>query len=458
MRRTWVIVAACFGVVVVVCAIGGWFVWSRTDIAQAAAQLDQAIADAKAAGLPWTAADMAPKPPVKDSDNAAPLLGRCKELIEREPVVIQGLKDLEKPQTYNDVQGMRAAITELKPLLSVARAAADKPRCDFHRDWDEGPWLTFPEEVSAKHIARLLSAEAVCEAADGDESGALKDLDRVFAMGRHVGSDPILIGMLVDLACDAIVARAAERVAEQWHSEPERLERLRAMLVRCGEPDIRYALKGESYMGVALLRNVHSLRQFNAIAKGGSGDPGDNESNYEAMKPKAFVRSGAPDTFFGRVMLCRNLQVWTRFKHESGQTTDPMKVSKILGDLSEQESHMGWSHLANQILLPVFSQAGSAVVRERATRVCTAGLAAVLAYKARHGRYPKTLAEAGVTDLDPFDGKPLKLRIDGDGCRVYSVGPDGMDDGGVRREDLKNASDKGWDVVASYPAYVPRAR
>ena len=88
------------------------------------------------------------------------------------------------------------------------------------------------------------------------------------------------------------------------------------------------------------------------------------------------------------------------------------------------------------------------------------GLAAVLQFKALHGCYPKTLAGAGVTDKDPLDGKPLKLRITGKECRVYSVGPDREDDDGVRQGESATTAnrDKGWDIVASYPAYVPRGR
>ncbi len=34
--------------------------------------------------------------------------------------------------------------------------------------------------------------------------------------------------------------------------------------------------------------------------------------------------------------------------------------------------------------------------------------------------------------LDPFDNKPLRYRKDDQGVIVYSVGPDGKDDGGDR--------------------------
>jgi hypothetical protein len=42
---------------------------------------------------------------------------------------------------------------------------------------------------------------------------------------------------------------------------------------------------------------------------------------------------------------------------------------------------------------------------------------------------------------DPFDGKPLRLKRDGKDVIVYSVGPDGQDDGGTRWDVTKNRGD-----------------
>ena len=51
-----------------------------------------------------------------------------------------------------------------------------------------------------------------------------------------------------------------------------------------------------------------------------------------------------------------------------------------------------------------------------------------------HGGYPKTLAEAGVADLnkDPFTGGEFVYKTSQKGFLVYSVGEDGRDDGGKR--------------------------
>jgi hypothetical protein len=57
-------------------------------------------------------------------------------------------------------------------------------------------------------------------------------------------------------------------------------------------------------------------------------------------------------------------------------------------------------------------------------------------YRKEHGRYPENLSALVPRYLpsvpaDPFDGKPLRYRREGTGFRLWSIGPDRKDDGGV---------------------------
>lgn len=58
-------------------------------------------------------------------------------------------------------------------------------------------------------------------------------------------------------------------------------------------------------------------------------------------------------------------------------------------------------------------------------------------YRLLHQRWPPTLAELvprllPATPIDPFDGQPLRLRLDGERLRIYSVGGDLRDDRGEK--------------------------
>jgi hypothetical protein len=55
----------------------------------------------------------------------------------------------------------------------------------------------------------------------------------------------------------------------------------------------------------------------------------------------------------------------------------------------------------------------------------------LLAWKAKNGKFPDTLqAAVPIVPTDPFDGKPLRYRREGEGFVIYSIGKDGKYDGG----------------------------
>jgi hypothetical protein len=456
MARSRKLLIGCVVAVPLFCGLGGWGFWRVSDLGQAESELDQAIVDAKAAGLPWVAKDLDPVPPVKDEENAGPFVTQAIKLRKKNKTVGAALNDLEKAISDSDEAAQTAALSKLGPLIELGRKAGDMPRCDLHRDWDEGMWLLLPEYEIEKKLTKLLSALALKEAGAGQDQAALADLRRAAWIGRHADSEPTLIGMIVGVACDAITLRSAELIAEKWHGDSRRLGELRRTLSDLGpDAEMTNALRGEAYFGVSSTRNFRGLQTFAAI----SGDQTDWDKKFP--KPKEFVRSGKPKTVFGRIFLARNLQFWTRAWKEIVPIGDPERMGQELDQWAKKEAERGWSHQMNGILFPVFAPAGQSAVKMQAVRRATRGLVAVLQFKALHGRYPRSLAEAGFKELDPFTKKPLGLIVKGETCRVYSVGPDRTDDRGVRREELTPGANtsKGWDCVASYPAYrKPKAK
>jgi hypothetical protein len=74
---------------------------------------------------------------------------------------------------------------------------------------------------------------------------------------------------------------------------------------------------------------------------------------------------------------------------------------------------------------------------------------AINVYRAEHGAYPKQLTELTPNYLttlpvDIFHGATMQYRLQGDGYILYSVGPNGWDDGGFNQWDRPD-SDKGRD-------------
>jgi len=55
--------------------------------------------------------------------------------------------------------------------------------------------------------------------------------------------------------------------------------------------------------------------------------------------------------------------------------------------------------------------------------------------------------------IDPFDNKPLRYRVDKDAVVVYSIGEDGVDDGGDVKHRTTKQQAGDWGFVLLKPAY-----
>jgi hypothetical protein len=75
-------------------------------------------------------------------------------------------------------------------------------------------------------------------------------------------------------------------------------------------------------------------------------------------------------------------------------------------------------------------------LRMEAARDVVVAAIALKRFQLKHGQWPENLAEVvpeflHAVPIDPYDGKPLRYRRNGDGTySLYCVGEDGVDDGG----------------------------
>lgn len=82
-----------------------------------------------------------------------------------------------------------------------------------------------------------------------------------------------------------------------------------------------------------------------------------------------------------------------------------------------------------RIFLPSLERAlASDIATVASLRAAQAAVGAAR-YRLAHGHPPEALTPA-FDAVDPFTGRPLLFRVQADGFRIYSAGPDGRDDGG----------------------------
>ena len=116
-----------------------------------------------------------------------------------------------------------------------------------------------------------------------------------------------------------------------------------------------------------------------------------------------------------------------------------------------------------RMLAPAVGKIGQTFLRSHAVMRCAAAAVAAERYRLRHGRWPAgwdDLVRAGLlraAPIDPYDGRPLRLKPVADGLIVYSIGVDGSDDGGnlSRSSATPPGTDLGfrlWDAGRRRPA------
>ncbi len=98
-----------------------------------------------------------------------------------------------------------------KVSLLYLHRGAKLPRCDWSLDFEDGPTLLMPHLEKARTLARLACLRARYEFEHGNHRAALEDVIATLILGRHAGSDPVLICILVQIAIEQQAIEAVVR-------------------------------------------------------------------------------------------------------------------------------------------------------------------------------------------------------------------------------------------------------
>lgn len=413
------------------------------DFGQAASELPQAIRDYRAQSLPWTAAALERNVP--DGENAA-------HLLRRAIGVLPGPSTRSAFDTATFSGAVSFDLAPFKPSLRIVHQAVRYPKLDFHRDWDQGPLLLFSEGPQIKRLTKALAMRAEQRAAKGDHAGAIRDLDDARRLAALAGQEQTLIAGLVSVACETNVLAASERCLAHGATSPEALAKYRDWLSNPPPlPDMVQAMGFEIYSSLVFVRNIdrlgglkssNPLRDFDFMA---------SEEGI-ATPSEGMRRDGVPPAVRARAYMARHHQSWAElYRRTNGLRADGPTVKRVWLEIDERNYRSrGWSYQLGSILFPTFIQAMATPRKLQSSRNKALALAKVLELKQRTGRWPTSVSED-----DALGKGPLLARFDGKRFRVWSVGRNGIDDGGITSEEARAVGKKSDDLVAAYPP-VPR--
>lgn len=408
------------------------------DLPTSASELPAALDDYRKDGLPLLAHDIAP-PRLTAGSNAANAIRAAAEAMPTRAVNGRLTAALRRPGPASDALVRRYRI----PLDLVAKASGYLG-ADFRRDWDLGIFVRFPESAAMRSLARAACLRAVRAADRGDDEAALGDLELARRLAIWTGSEPSIIPMLMRISLESIALEGAERCMVRAVRRPAALDRYRRWLLEAPPmPRLMDALRGEAFFGITECRNLAPFKDMDAIR-----DP-NGERLGQVIEPFRLQRTGLPRDSKARAYLARHFQLW----HEAYKTTkgfqgSPEEVGRRLDAVfKEGMAKPSLSYALVRASAPDFGPACQAITSLEARRVVRLAFAAALVEHARSGRWPKEL-----TTPDPFGGGSLRSSEDSRGFRIWSVGRDHRDDGGLHRWEAFRLKGATSDEVAAYPS------
>jgi hypothetical protein len=114
----------------------------------------------------------------------------------------------------------------------------------------------------------------------------------------------------------------------------------------------------------------------------------------------------------------------------------------------------------NRLLMPAIQPCCEGVARAGALHQALRLGVATEKYQLHHGRLPARLEDLAPEFIpsvptDPFDGKPMKMKRTKRGLVVYSVGPDGIDNGGTPIPPPSIGAKQTGDITFEVPERKP---
>jgi hypothetical protein len=428
-----------------------------TDLAMAIAETDQLDPH-------WRFDDLvAERAPISDEPNPALVAMKADALtrpsgfdLGRNSHVL--FEDVPPQHRLNGPQiaALREALTKFEEAVKVARTLKDFPgegRFPIRYDTDIFSINLEPLQRN-RGVMYMLENDAMLRAEEEDAAGAMQSCRALLVTARSIGTEPFLIAMLIRVAGNQITVQTLERVLAQGEPPADELLALQELLAREMEaPLLAQAIRGER----------GSFDRFIA---------GMDSGNIRPSRLVTNINGGAANTVEGWLLdafpaiVTRGRADYLRIMNKAVAASGlpPEKQAEAFAEIDRDVVTSRATVV--KLLMPAVSKVSGANRRNQANLRCAVCGIAAERYRLKHDQWPGTLEDLvkdkllAAVPTDPFDGRPLRLKLMPDGILIYSVGPDGVDNGGImnRANPQQQGTDMGfrlWDVNARRQPPLP---
>lgn len=426
-KRRWPWVLATIGGLILLLVAAGYLYnlhWQH--------KVDALLASYRAKGEPVTWEEVLAArdtlPPEQNSalifHRAFPLLGSQDRTAVDALDSLLGVYEPGARPSQRTTELLRAHIKQQAPILAIIREGAALQTGFYPVNPADPPeYVLMPSLSPLRAAVRLCAREAELRALDGDGPGAVESLVDARRLCASLGECWITIEELVRLASDALTVAEVEKSLELCQFPPEGVDRLRGEFAREeGELSLRPALLGERAFWLHFLARMSTVELLGEIGP---------EVLYDFVPGMRGKNALLAYSVFDRSLALAEMPL-------RKQTAGISSLAKALE--GEQIQH-GRAYAVSGMLMPALSRAMGAVVEARVRLQVVDTALAVEQWRMKHGRWPNALDELVPEVLkavpeDPYSGTPLSYLRTERGVTVYSVGPDGNDDGGAAEYSL----------------------
>ena len=357
--------------------------------------------------------------------------------------------------------GVAKALEARGPQLAVIRLELEKPVLWVALDYQQGFLLRLPHLAYFKAAAQWLSASAVLNLHEGNSDSAAEDLRTLTRLVRNYGDEPLLISQLVSLAMrqialgtiwEALHARdLSEETLAEIQSDWETMNGFRQL-------DASFCMERAMVSQLLSQLRVSYAEAQSTVTSAGAGTPAvsilqeavelgekvwENPKEAASLIRQSFIGYLPWKWWWSYQLELEAWQVWQAFTDTVRETSAQDNWSSAIKSMTqtyapvESESAKAghWGSVFTEISRTARDSLTKFAGFETQRRLLVTAIA-IRRYELLHGKPPETLGDLvpqqlSAIQMDPMDGKPLRYRPNPDGTFVlYSVGLDGVDDGG----------------------------
>ena len=303
--------------------------------------------------------------------------------------------------------------------INTLRRLIHEPYCNFPIDWDNFMGMSLDRLARMRNLARIFSLRALVLGDGGDIDGAIDAIEDIFLVGNIDMRQPLLISYLVGTGISGIGTSSVQLLLESSTLNDDQLLRLAGIIESAkSREDPLYPLLGDYIRGEHWIENMRAIAPIER-----TGDP------LSLVVDSVYNLTGleAHDTRAYRQLIDVYLELYT------------MPLGEALEQLETVETPFFFSLFPKGMMREYGTIGTERVIKLFARyQILYDAILTTLhveRYRLQEGVLPTSLGDLvpkylEEVPLDPYGGAALRYRAVGQSYVVYSVGSDGIDQGG----------------------------